>query len=429
MKIVVIGTGYVGLVTGTCFSELGYTVTCVDIDQAKISRLNKGIPPIYEPGLKELIKQNQVAKRLSFTTDLAVALKEAEIVFIAVGTPSRDDGSVDMTFVETAATDIGRYLNHYVVVVNKSTVPIGTGDRVRELIKRSYAGDFDVVSNPEFLREGQAVYECLHPDRIVLGCSSTRARELLEKLYEPFCATTLFTDVRTAEMIKYASNAFLATSISFINNLAELCERLGADVSDVAVGMKLDKRIGPHAFLSAGPGYGGSCFPKDVKGLIKIAHNVGTHLPLLEAAEEINRAQRMIVVAKIKKLLGSLEGKTVAVWGLAFKQDTDDIRESPAVDIIQHLLDEQASVRCYDPVAATAGRKRFPTVEFIDAALDTLSGAHGLVVMTEWPEFQGIDVIEIKERLAEPVVIDARNLFSPVAAKKAGLKYESIGRA
>ena len=428
MKICVIGTGYVGLVTGVCLAELGNLVSCVDIDKAKVERLKAGESPIYEPGLTDLLKKNIEAGRMSFYDNAKEGMQDAEIVFIAVGTPSKDDGTVETGYVLAAAKDIARSLKKYTVIVNKSTVPIGTGEKVQGLISKYYKGKFDVVSNPEFLREGQAIADFMKPDRIVIGSTSKGANELMAELYSLIQTEFLYTNLRTAEMIKYASNAFLATSISFINSLSELCEKTGANIMEVAEGMKLDRRIGKSAFLTAGPGYGGSCFPKDVKGLVSIATKYSVSLPILESAEKVNMIQRERVLKKVKNLLGSFRGKKIAVWGLAFKPLTDDLRESPAVDLVKMLLDAGAGVICYDPVASENGKKLFPEVEFAKNALDALKNADCLLIMTEWEEIKKISLTQIKKNIGKMNIVDARNIYRRIHAEALGFKYEGIGQ-
>lgn len=438
MKIAILGTGYVGLVTGTIFSELGNDVICLDIDQAKIDNLKEGVSPIYEPGLEEIIVRNARESRLNFTTDINEAVTNAEVIFIGVGTPSREDGSVNLDYVSQAARDIGAALaklppsqQFYRVIVNKSTVPIGTGDFVTDLIKKEYSGDFNVVSNPEFLREGQAVSDALNPDRIVIGNDSADERPhlIMEQVYAPFNCPILFTDIKTAEMIKYASNAYLATSISFINQLADLCEAVGADITKVSAGMKLDKRIGPKAFLEAGAGYGGSCFPKDVKGIIDIAKQKNVDLPVSIATEEVNKKARLKVIAKIKKLLPELNGKHVAVWGLAFKPETDDIREAPALTILDFLIKEGAHINAFDPVARNQISKIYPDLIFSTNPYESAKGADLIVLMTQWDAFEALDLGRIKGEMNEPKMVDARNVYGQDKMKDLGFAYENIGNA
>lgn len=428
MKVVVIGTGYVGLVQGVCLAELGNDVTCVDIDDKKIANLKKGISPIYEPGTEELIAKNLKAKRLNFTTKLNAVMNGAEIIFIAVGTPPAEDGSADLKYVLAAASDIGKNLKKYAIVVNKSTVPIGTGQLVKKTIAQYYKGKFDVVSNPEFLREGSALEDFMSPDRVVIGDSRSTAAKKVAKLYEVLNAPILITDLETAEMIKYASNSYLATQISFINSVSNICERVGANVSDVARGMKLDGRIGPRAFLNAGIGYGGSCFPKDVQALINIAQKNKIRFSLLEEVEAANKEQRQKFILKIQKALGTLKGKKIAVWGLAFKPKTDDIRDAPAITIVENLINLGARVTAFDPVAETNFVKILPSVKFSDDAIDACRGADALVICTEWDEFRQIDLGRVRKVLKRPIVIDGRNVYEPEAMRKLGFKYYSIGR-
>jgi len=430
-KITVIGVGYVGLVTGTCLAEMGNKVIGVDIDKEKIDGLNKGIIPIYEQGLEELVKKNVSDKKINFTTDVSKAVEDSEIIFIAVGTPPMPDGSVNLEYVRSAALSVAKNMNGYKVIVNKSTVPIGTGDSVTKIIRDNYRGDFDVVSNPEFLREGTAVSDFMNPDRVVIGSSSKKAEEIMVELYSNFGTENMVvTDVKTAEMIKYASNSFLATEISFINSIANLCEKLGADVEKVAEGMMLDKRIGEKAFLHAGVGYGGSCFPKDVKGLIQIAQENGMRFGILEEVEETNNAQKQSLLRKIQKLVGEdLHGKNIVLWGLAFKPHTDDVREAPALVIIKQLLDRGAIVRAFDPIAQhQAKRVLDDTIDYENDLEDSVKNADCLVIMTEWPEFKVVDLEKIKSKMNQANVVDGRNIFEPEEMKEKGFKYISIGR-
>ena len=430
-KITVIGVGYVGLVTGTCLAELGNKVIGVDIDEKRIKDLNKGIIPIYEQGLEELVKKNLKEERLKFTVDAAEAIKNSEIVFIAVGTPPMPDGSVNLDYVKSAAETIAKNMNGYKVIINKSTVPIGTGDVVSKIIRGNYKGKFDVVSNPEFLREGTAVVDFMNPDRIVVGTDSEQAEKILRELYSKFeTENFIFTDVKTAEMIKYASNAFLATEISFINSIANLCEKLGADVKKVSKGMMLDGRIGERAFLHAGVGYGGSCFPKDVKGLIQIAQENGIRFGILEEVENTNEAQKKSLLTKIQKLLGNdLAGKQITVWGLAFKPHTDDVREAPALVLIRQLLDRGAKVKVFDPIAQKQAEKILNnTVVYENDLLKSVEKSDCLVIVTEWPEFKEVDLKEIKDKLNCPYMVDGRNVFDPKKMKRLGFKYISVGR-
>jgi len=429
-KIVVMGVGYVGLVTGTCLAEMGNEVVGVDIDKDRVKKLNKGIIPIYEQGLEELVKENRRQKKLSFTTDVNKAVKNAEVVFIAVGTPSLPDGGVNLEYVKSAAESIGKNMNGYKVIVNKSTVPIGTGEIVERIIKKYYSGDFDVVSNPEFLREGSAVYDCLNPDRIVIGNGSKKAEKIMLDLYSSLKTEFVLTNTKTAELIKYASNAFLATEISFINSIANICEKIGADVEEVSKGMMLDGRIGKRAFLHAGVGYGGSCFPKDVKGLIQISQESGVRFPILEAVEDTNLAQKQSLLRKIQILLGEdLHQKNITVWGLAFKPNTDDIREAPSLMIIKQLLDRGANVKVFDPIAKESAKKILGnTVVYEDDLLKSVENTDCLVIATEWPEFRTVDLNKLKSKMKKANVVDGRNVFDVLEMKKMGFGYISVGR-
>ncbi|MBI3740394.1 MAG: UDP-glucose/GDP-mannose dehydrogenase family protein [Chloroflexi bacterium] len=429
-RICVIGVGYVGLTTGTCFADLGNQVICVDIIQEKIAKLNRGEMPIYEPGLEELVTRNVAAKRLTFTTDYATGLRDAEFIFIAVATPAGDDGEAELKYVRMATETIAQTLTHYAVIVNKSTVPVGTGDSVEQILTRHgkrVGADFDVVSNPEFLREGSAVYDFMQPDRVVLGAANREAAEQVAQLYLPLRCAIMVTDLRTAEMIKYASNAFLATRISFINEIANICEKLGADVKEVAAGMGMDKRIGKD-FLDAGIGYGGSCFPKDVQALAYMAEVNGSHPALLRAVMDINRDQRARVIAKLRAALGNLRGKIIGVWGLAFKPNTDDIRDAPALDIIHLLQAEGARVRAYDPVAINNARQQLTNVEFCADAYATAAGADAVVLVTHWNEFKQLDMARVAASMKSNVLIDGRNIYEPARMKQLGFKYSGMGR-
>ncbi len=429
-KICVIGVGYVGLVTGTCFADLGHQVVCLDIVAGKIEKLKRGELPIFEPGLEELVARNTAAGRLSFTTDYQEALADADFIFIAVGTPSGVDGEADLQYVRMAAESISKVLTNYAIIVNKSTVPVGTGDSVAEILQergKQPGVDFDVVSNPEFLREGSAVYDFQYPDRVVLGAVNREAAEKVAQLYLPLRCTIMSTDLRTAEMIKYASNAFLATRISFINEISTICEKLGADVKEVAAGMGMDKRIG-RAFLDAGIGFGGSCFPKDVKALAWMAEINGCHPQLLRAVMDINRDQRRQVLHKLRELLGSLHGKTVGLWGLAFKENTDDVREAPAFELI-HLLElEGGAVRAYDPVAMPNSQRVLKDVEFCGNAYAVADGADAIVLITAWNEFKQIDLARVAAMMRDKVFIDGRNIYEPERMAALGFKYRGIGR-
>lgn len=428
-NIAVVGTGYVGLVTGTCLADLGNRVACVDINEQKIEGLKQGVMPIYEPGLEELVARNVQAGRLSFTTSYVEGLKEAEFVFIAVGTPEGVDGEADLRYVRMAARSIAEVMDHPMIIVNKSTVPVGTGDWVADIIREHCNGDADfaVVSNPEFLREGAAIGDFLYPDRVVLGSLNQEAAEKVAQLYLPLRTTIMTTDLRTAEMIKYASNAFLATRISFINEIATVCEALGADVKEVAAGMSYDKRIG-HAHLDAGVGYGGSCFPKDVKALAYMAEVKGRHPQLLRAVMEINSYQRRAVVHKLEQALGNLRGKTIGLLGLAFKPNTDDMREAPSAHIARMLQTAGARVRAYDPVAMKVAAREVPGVELAENAYALAEGCDALVVVTEWNEFKQLDLARIRELMDRPVLIDGRNIYDPATMEELGFYYRGVGR-
>jgi len=436
--ICVIGTGYVGLVTGTCLADMGNNVTCVDIVKEKIDKLNQGILPIYEPGLEEMVERNVHSGRLHFTTSYAEGLDGSEFIFIAVPTPSADgQGGADMRYVETAACMIAEELDHYAVVINKSTVPVGTGDVVSRVIRNNLKRpdvNYAVVSNPEFLREGAAISDFQNPDRIVLGSTEPEAAYKVARLYLPLRAPIVVTDLYTAEMIKYASNAFLATKISFINEIAQICERLGADVKEVAEGMGHDKRIG-RSMLDAGLGYGGSCFPKDVRALAHMADEAGLHPQLLHAVMEINHDQRRLVLTKLTNILGSLRGCTIGILGLAFKENTDDMRESPAVDIIRWVTNQGATVRAYDPVAKETARAalkqahvNLDVVTFCENAYEVAEKADALVVVTPWNEFKSLNMMQIRNAMHRPVVIDGRNIYESAEMDRCGFIYRGIGR-
>ena len=429
-NITVVGTGYVGLVTGTIFADLGNKACCLDIDETKIKMLNEGQVPIYEPGLQEMIERNVRANRLSFTTDYDEALKEAEFVFIAVGTPEGVDGEADLQYVGQAAETIAKTMQHPLIIVNKSTVPVGTGDWVADIVRSNQPEpiDFSVVSNPEFLREGSAILDSAHPDRIVLGSLDREAANKVAELYLSLRSPIIVTDLRTAEMIKYASNAFLATRISFINEIGNICEQLGADVKEVAVGMGYDKRIGHH-FLDAGVGYGGSCFPKDVKALAHMATTQGTHPQLLKAVMDINQYQRVHIIQKLRDILGSrLKDNAIGLLGLAFKPNTDDMRESPAAEIARILLRDGAIVKGYDPVANPVAAKTIPNLRLAENAYELAKGCDALVLMTEWNEFKSLDMERVKGLMRQPVFIDGRNLYEPETMKNYGFVYRGVGR-
>lgn len=436
MKIAIVGTGYVGLVTGTCFAEMGVDVTCVDVQKEKIENLKNGIIPIYEPGLENLVHRNHEAGRLNFTTDLTEVLDEVEIVFSAVGTPPDEDGSADLKYVIEVARTIGRHMNKYVLVVTKSTVPVGTAKKVKaaiqeELDKRGVEIPFDVASNPEFLKEGAAIKDFMSPDRVVVGVESEKAQKLMTKLYRPFLLNNfrvIFTDIPSAEMIKYAANSMLATRISFMNDIANLCELVGADVNMVRKGIGSDSRIGSK-FLYPGCGYGGSCFPKDVKALIKTAEKNGYTMRVLSAVEEVNEAQKSILFDKImKRFDGNLQGKKVAIWGLAFKPDTDDMREAPSLVLIEKLLAAGAQVSVYDPIAMEECKRRIGDVvtyanDIYDAALD----ADALMVVTEWKEFRLPSWAVLKRTMKQPILIDGRNIYDRHELDEQGFQYSCIG--
>lgn len=428
-KICVIGTGYVGLVTGTCFADMGHQVTCLDIDVKRIELLRQGVMPIYEPGLKQLVDQNVAAGRLDFTTSYPEALHDSEFAFIAVGTPSSDDGEADLRYVKTAVDSIAVNLNDSIIIVNKSTVPVGTGDWVAEIIQDLNGHDtpsFSVVSNPEFLREGSAVNDFMKPDRVVLGSSDLEAARKVAELYETLRSPIMITDLRTAEMIKYASNAYLATRISFINEIANICESLGADVREVARGMGMDKRIGP-AFLDAGLGWGGSCFPKDVKALTHMADTRGAHPQLLQAVMAINQNQRLQAVKKLEHALGGLEGKTIGVLGLSFKPNTDDTRDAPALDIIKKLLERGAAVQGFDPQAMEASKAEIPQLTLCQNPYDTALEADALLLATEWNEFTSLDFTKIKQNMRGRVILDGRNIWDGQDLHDLGFTYMGIG--
>jgi UDPglucose 6-dehydrogenase len=428
MKICVIGTGYVGLVTCACFADLGNDVIGVDVDQNKIDKLKQGILPIYEPGLKELIDRNN-GKRLLFTSDLKAGVQTSDFIYIAVGTPPNENGEADLSAVKAVAAGIGQYLNGPKIVVDKSTVPVGMGDLVASIIEENSRGNFavDVVSNPEFLREGSAVHDFMNPDRILIGTDNGAAAGLVSELYKPLEAEIMITDLRSAEMIKYASNAFLATKITFINEIANLCERVNADVSKVAHGMGLDARIG-HAFLNAGAGYGGSCFPKDVSALVHIADKEGYDFKVLKAVMDANEFQKRSMLIRIKEVLGPLEGKQIAALGLSFKPNTDDLREAVAVDVIRLLASSGARVRAYDPASMEHARQLLPDIRFAENAYAAVEGAHCLVIFTEWNEFKEMDLERVKKSMRSPIIVDGRNIYDPAKVKSLGFIYRGVGR-
>lgn len=428
-NITVVGVGYVGLVTAVCFADLGNRVVALDINEERIANLKKGIMPIYEPGLAEVLARNVKSKRLFFTTSYDEALQESEFVFIAVGTPEGVDGEADLQYVRMAAESIAKNMDHPLIIINKSTVPVGTGDWVADIVRETQPEpiDFAVVSCPEFLREGSALADFMNPDRTVLGSEDLDAANRVAQLHLPLRAPIVVTDLRTAEMIKYASNAFLATRISFINEIANICEALGADVKEVARGMGYDKRIGHH-FLEAGVGYGGSCFPKDVKALAYMAQIHGKHPQLLHAVMEINAFQRKLVILKVHELLDGVKDKTVALLGLAFKQDTDDMREAPSLTIAEYLHERGATVRGYDPVAMDVAKRALPYVEMCGDSYELAQGADALIVLTPWNEFKQLDMEKIKSAMRQPVLIDGRNLYDPARMEQIGFQYRGIGR-
>ncbi len=429
MKLTVIGTGYVGLVSGVCFAELGNEVICVDKIEQKIELLNRGEVPIYEPELQQLIVTNQAAGRLSFTTDLNESVKSSDIIIIAVGTPSLPNGHANLSYIEQAAKEIGRAMNSYKIIVTKSTVPVGTNEKVREIISEYTNEPFDIASVPEFLREGTAVYDTLNPDRIIIGTDSERAERQLVELHETLTSDIIVTDIRSAEMIKYASNAFLATKISFINEIANICEKVGADVTKVASGMGYDRRIG-SSFLRAGIGYGGSCFPKDTQALIQIAGQMDYDFKLLKSVVEVNRDQRFNVVRKLETLLGNLSGTTIGIWGLAFKPETDDVRDSPAFEIIAALQERGARIRAYDPIASDNFRKHsdFKQIVYCEDAKEAAWQADALCILTEWKEFERISLTDIAQWLKSPYLIDGRNIYTEEQLANTQLVYYSVGR-
>ena len=434
MNVVMIGSGYVGLVSGACFAEFGANVTCVDVDEHKIAQLNAGKIPIYEPGLDDLVERNVAAGRLTFTTEYNHTIENADLVFIAVGTPTRrGDGHADLVYVYAAAREIARHLSGYTVIVDKSTVPVGTARQVERIVKEENPqADFDVASNPEFLREGAAISDFMRPDRVVLGVESERAENLLRELYRPLNlieAPIHVTNLESAELVKYASNAFLATKISFINEIANLCEQVGADVHAVAKGMGLDGRVGKK-FLHAGPGYGGSCFPKDTTALIRIAQEHGASCRIVEATVEVNAAQKARMVKKIREALGGSEsGKTIAVLGLTFKPETDDMRDAPSLAIIPNLIDKGASIRAHDPQGVEESRKLLPGgITYCEDIYETVTGADAIVLLTEWNEYRGLDFPRIRECVSGQVFVDLRNVYEPEAIAAHGFEYHGVGR-
>ena len=432
MKISVVGTGYVGLVAGTCFAESGNDVICVDIDENKIKVLKRGKTPIYEPGLEELLKKNINEKRLKFTTDLESTVKKTDIIFLALPTPQSEDGSADLQHVLSVAKQVGKFMNGYKVIVNKSTVPVGTAFKVRNIVKKETKYDFDVVSNPEFLKEGAAINDFLKPDRVVIGTSSDKAAKIMEDVYGPFVRTgkpILFMDELSSELTKYAANSLLATKVTFMNEIANLCEIVGADVNNVRKGVGSDERIGPQ-FLFPGVGYGGSCFPKDIAALVKTSDDFGYNFRILKSVEDVNHDQKKIIVKKVLKHFNNkVKGKVVAVWGLSFKPNTDDMREAPSISIINELLKHGIKVQAHDPVAIEEAKKKLGTkIKYFQKNYDALKGADALVVVTEWNEFRRPDFDKMKKLMKGKVIFDGRNIYDPKVMKQTGFTYFAIGR-
>lgn len=432
MHIAVIGTGYVGLVSGACFAEFGVDVTCVDVDESKIEKLNSGIIPIYEPGLDTIVKKNEAAGRLHFTTDITSAVKQASVVFLAVGTPPRPDGTPDMSYYRQAALDVALALDGYTVLVTKSTVPVGTGKWLREFVtENAPAGtEFGVASNPEFLREGAAITDFMRPDRVVIGTNDERSIEIMKELYRPLYlieTPIVITSLEAAELTKYAANAFLATKITFINEVANLCDAIGCDVHDVARGMGMDNRIG-RKFLHPGPGYGGSCFPKDTRALTTVADQFGVETRIVDAVIEANERQRDAMIPKIEKLVGDLAGKRIGMLGLSFKPETDDMRESPAINIVKSLIKKGATVKAFDPVAMDESRHYIEDIEYATDEYDAASGADVLVIVTEWNQFRALDMERLKGLLNAPRIADLRNIYEPAEMREMGFEYVGVGR-
>ena len=432
MHIAVIGTGYVGLVTGACFAEFGVDVTCVDVDITKIEKLNNGIIPIYEPGLDQIVEKNVKDGRLHFTTDIASAVQGAQVVFLAVGTPPKADGSPDMSYYQQAAKDVAEAINGYKVLVTKSTVPIGTGKWLRDFVTANLKieTDFGVASNPEFLREGAAIDDFMRPDRVVIGSNEAQAIEVMKELYRPLYlieTPIVITSLEAAELIKYAANAFLATKITFINEVANLCDAIGCDVHDVARGMGMDNRIG-RKFLHPGPGYGGSCFPKDTRALTTVADQFGVETRIVDAVIEANERQRDAMIPKIEKLVGDLNGKKIGVLGLSFKPETDDMRESPAIEILHTMVERGATVRAFDPVAMDEAKHFINGIEYAEDEYDAIDGADALVIITEWNQFRALDMEKVKQLLKAPKIADLRNIYEPADMRELGFEYIGVGR-
>lgn len=432
MHIAVIGTGYVGLVTGACFAEFGVDVTCVDVDKVKVDKLNSGIIPIYEPGLDKIVKKNSEAGRLKFTTDIKVAVEQAQVVFLAVGTPPTEDGSPDMSYYQQAAKDVAESINGYKVLVTKSTVPVGTGKWLRDFVTQNLKikTDFGVASNPEFLREGAAIEDFMRPDRVVIGSNEERAVDVMKELYRPLYlieTPIVITSLEAAELIKYAANAFLATKITFINEIANLCDAIGCDVHDVARGMGMDRRIG-RKFLHPGPGYGGSCFPKDTRALTTVADQFGVETRIVDAVIDANEQQREAMIPKIEKLVGDLTGKNIGILGLSFKPETDDMRESPAIEIINAMIARGAKVKAFDPVAMDEARHFITGIDYADDEYDAIRGADALVIITEWNQFRALDMEKVKALLKTPKIADLRNIYEPEDMRELGFEYVGVGR-
>ena len=429
MKLCVVGAGHVGLVTGACFADIGHRVICADSDTSKIEQLSKGIVRIYEPGLNELVQKGRNKGTLLFTGDIGMAVKDSDVIFVAVGTPARHDGRANLSFVEDVCRQIARAMESYKVVVEKSTVPVKTGEWVKHTLELNNVNncDFDVVSNPEFLREGTAVQDFMKPERIVIGVESERAEKLMREIYAPLGVRIIATDINSAEIIKHASNSFLSLKISYINAVAEICELAGADIEKVSAGMGLDGRIGT-SFLKAGIGYGGSCFPKDVSAFIDIAGQLGCDFELLKVVEKINRHQRERVIKKLQDVLWILNNKTVGILGLSFKPDTDDIREAPSIYIINELQKEGVKIKAYDPAAMENAKKVLSGITYCRDVYETADGSDALMILTEWKQFRELDLAEIKKRMKTPVIIDGRNVYDPAAVKRLGFTYMSVGR-
>lgn len=432
MRIAVIGTGYVGLVSGACFAEFGVDVTCVDVDVTKIDKLNNGVIPIYEPGLDQIVEKNVKDGRLHFTTDIKAAVETAQVVFLAVGTPPKEDGSPDMSYYQQAAKDVAEAMNGYKVLVTKSTVPIGTGKWLREFVaaNQTTKTDFGVASNPEFLREGAAIDDFMRPDRVVIGSNEEKAIEVMKELYRPLYlieTPIVITSLEAAELIKYAANAFLATKITFINEVANLCDAIGCDVHDVARGMGMDNRIG-RKFLHPGPGYGGSCFPKDTRALTTVADQFGVETRIVDAVIEANERQRDAMLPKIDKLVGGLSGKQIGVLGLSFKPETDDMRESPAIEIIHGMIERGANVRGFDPVAMEEAKHYIKGLDYAVDEYDAIKDADALVIITEWNQFRALDMEKVKSLLKSPKIADLRNIYEPVDMREMGFEYVGVGR-